>query len=213
MDATMEVGECYTAAQAGSNVTYRICVFETETESLMDTLSNTFIAGSDVDMMWILLAGFLVFFMQGGFTMLEAGMVKYTNVQNILFKNIMDACIGCISFFLFGYCIAYGDDEKSNGFIGVNDVALSSNDYNGFFFQWAFAATAATIVSGSVAERCRLDAYFVYTLALTVWVYPVVVHWCWSNTGRCPQIACILSSCSVDIPLLNIVHCHVTHTF
>ena len=153
-----------------TNITYQICEYQAT------DLSDTFIAGSDVDKMWILLAGFLVFFMQGGFTMLEAGMVKHTNVQNILFKNIMDACIGCISFFLFGYCIAYGGDD-SNGFIGTGDVALSSGDYNGFFFQWAFAATAATIVSGSVAERCRLDAYFVYTMALTTWVYPVVVHW------------------------------------
>jgi len=173
----MEHGDCYFAANNDTNLTYHICAYETA------SLYDTFILGSDVDMMWILLAGFLVFFMQGGFTMLEAGMVKYTNVQNILFKNIMDACIGCITFFLFGYCIAYGNDEYSNGFMGTSDVAISSGDYNGFFFQWAFAATAATIVSGSVAERCRLDAYFVYTMALTVWVYPVVVHWCWSNTG------------------------------
>jgi len=145
--------------------------------------TSDFIVHTDVDQMWVLFAGFLVFFMQGGFTMLEAGMVKHTNVQNILFKNIMDACIGAISFFLFGYCLAYGNDADSNGFIGMNDAALSSGDYNGFFFQWAFAATAATIVSGSVAERCRLDAYFVYTMALTTWVYPVVVHWMWSNTG------------------------------
>merc|ERR1719229_273310 len=103
-------------------------------------------------------------------------MVKHTNCN-------VQKRIGNISFFPFGYCIAYGTDD-SNGFIGVSDVALStSEDYNGFFFQWAFAATAATIVSGSVAERCRLDAYFVYTLALTTWVYPVVVHWMWSNTG------------------------------
>jgi len=171
----IEDGDCLTLTVDGSNSTrYQICA---------EDGPNSFISSSDVDMMWVLLAGFLVFFMQGGFTMLEAGMVKHTNVQNILFKNIMDACIGAISFFLFGYCLAYGDDSASNGFIGVNDVALSSGDYNGFFFQWAFAATAATIVSGSVAERCRLDAYFVYTLALTTWVYPVVVHWMWSSTG------------------------------
>merc|ERR1719229_565992 len=103
-------------------------------------------------------------------------MVKHTNCN-------VQKRIGAISFFLFGYCLAYGNDEDSNGFIGLSNLALNDRDYNGFFFQWAFAATAATIVSGSVAERCRLDAYFVYTLALTTWVYPVVVHWMWSNTG------------------------------
>ena len=171
------MSDCSYYVNNSTGVTYQICEYQAV------DLSDTYIEGSDVDKMWILLAGILVFFMQGGFTMLEAGMVKHTNVQNILFKNIMDACIGCITFFLFGYCIAYGTDD-SNGFIGVSDVALStSEDYNGFFFQWAFAATAATIVSGSVAERCRLDAYFVYTMALTTWVYPVVVHWMWSGTG------------------------------
>merc|ERR1719229_1513001 len=103
-------------------------------------------------------------------------MVKHTNCN-------VQKRIGNISFFPFGYCLAYGNDDDSSVFFGMNDVALFSGDYNGFFFQWAFAATAATIVSGSVAERCRLDAYFVYTLALTTWVYPVVVHWMWSNTG------------------------------
>eukprot|EP01084_Bolivina_argentea_P261186 441270_1 len=137
----------------------------------------------DLDFLWVLITGAMVFFMQTGFTMLEAGSVKIGNVQNILFKNMMDACIGTISFFLFGYCLAYGDDEKSNGFLGMGNLVLQSRDYNSFFFQWAFAATAATIVSGSVAERCRLDAYFFYTLALTLWVYPIVVHWLWSNTG------------------------------
>eukprot|EP01084_Bolivina_argentea_P127072 224806_1 len=88
-----------------------------------------------------------------------------------------------MSLFLFGYCLAYGDDETSNGFLGTGNVVLLSKDYNAFFFQWAFAATAATIVSGSVAERCKLPAYFIYTLSLTLWVYPIVVHWMWSSTG------------------------------
>ena len=167
--------ECFTVVRNGTNETYEMC--------LSDSAHPTYALAADMDKLWVLLSGFLVFFMQGGFTMLEAGMVKSTNVQNILFKNIMDVCLGAISFFLLGFCFAYGDDADSNGFIGINDFALSSKNYNGFFFQWAFAATAATIVSGSVAERCRLDAYFVYTLALTTWVYPVVVHWIWSNSG------------------------------
>ena len=108
------------------------------------------------------------------------------SVQNILFKNLMDACVGALCFYLFGYAVAYGDDVCSvNGFMGCNNVALSSQPvaWNSFFFQWAFAATAATIVSGSVAERCSLAGYFAYTTTLTVWVYPVVVHWFWSGNG------------------------------
>lgn len=142
-----------------------------------------FASGPDMDKMWILLAGAIVFFMQTGFSMLEAGAVKRTNVQNILFKNIMDACVGAIVWFLFGYCLAYGDPEDSNAFIGVNNVAIKDGDWNAYFFQWAFAGTAATIVSGSVAERCTLHAYFIYTIFLTAWTYPVVAHWVWSAEG------------------------------
>jgi len=199
-------GDCFYGVKGDdTNTTYLICPIETDPLTID---SSDFINYTDVDKMWVLLAGFLVFFMQGGFTMLEAGMVKHTNVQNILFKNIMDACIGAISFFLFGYCLAYGDDADSNGFIGVNDVALSSGDYNGFFFQWAFAATAATIVSGSVAERCRLDAYFVYTLALTTWVYPVVVHWMWSGTGWLSPFneAAAIEGGAIDFAGSGVVH-------
>ena len=112
--------------------------------------------------------------------------MKIGNVQNILFKNMIDACVGAISFYLFGFAVAYGDGECSiGGFIGCNNAALSSTpvDWNSFFFQWAFAATSATIVSGSVAERCSLTGYFLYTTILTIWVYPVVVHWFWSGAG------------------------------
>eukprot|EP01083_Nonionella_stella_P014542 40833_1 len=141
---------------------------------------------TDLDYLWVLVAGAMVFFMQTGFTMLEAGSVKIGNVQNILFKNLMDACVGAIGFYLFGYAVAYGDGTCSiNGFMGCNNVALSSVpvEWNSFFFQWAFAATAATIVSGSVAERCSLSGYFLYTSVLSIWVYPVIVHWFWSGSG------------------------------
>ena len=117
---------------------------------------------------------------------LEAGSVKILNVQNILFKNMMDACVGAMGYYFFGFAVAYGDGDCSvNGFMGCKNVALSSTpvDWNGFFFQWAFAATAATIVSGSVAERCSLFGYFTYTTVLTIWVYPVVTHWFWSGSG------------------------------
>eukprot|EP01084_Bolivina_argentea_P261185 441265_1 len=140
----------------------------------------------DLDFLWVLITGAMVFFMQTGFTMLEAGSVKIGNVQNILFKNMMDACVGAIAFYIFGYAVAYGDGICSiGGFMGCKNIALSSLpvEWNSFFFQWAFAATSATIVSGSVAERCSLSGYFTYTAVLTVWVYPVVVHWFWSTSG------------------------------
>lgn len=149
-----------------------------------DFFSN-FANGQDMDYMWVLIAGALVFFMQCGFTLLEAGAIKSSNVQNILFKNTMDACIGSLVWFLFGYCVAYGDESSkdANPFIGVENIVLENEDWNGFFFQWAFAATAATIVSGSVAERCSLTAYFTYTVFITIWVYPCVVHWMWDSHG------------------------------
>jgi len=141
---------------------------------------------SDVDTFYLLFAGCLVFFMQCGFSMLEAGCVSAKNTQNILYKNLMDACLGAFFFWGIGYGFAYGTEEGTlNHFIGIGNFFLydADVDYIGFFFQWAFAATAATIVSGSVAERCSLPAYFTYSTFLTMFIYPVVVHWVWSTEG------------------------------
>jgi len=134
--------------------------------------------------------------MQAGFAMLEAGTVRPKNTNNILFKNLMDASLGAIGFWLLGYSFAFGNNRtvseggtgEDNGFIGAGNWALhdfdnETGDYHLWFFQWTFAAAAATIVSGSVAERCRLEAYFIYTLAMTVFIYPVVAHWVWAPTG------------------------------
>jgi len=146
---------------------------------------------AEVDEMWHLIAGAMVFFMQAGFSMLEAGCVSQKNTVNILFKNLMDACIATVSFWLLGWGFAYG--TTAGGFMGTSQFALtdaafvttagdnSSLGFHGWFFQWAFAATAATIVSGSVAERCKLSAYFVYSALITGFVYPVVVHWGWGD--------------------------------
>lgn len=153
---------------------------------LMADYNNKFgFIRSQTDVHWMLFAGCLVFFMQAGFAMLEAGCVSAKNVSNILFKNIMDACIGAIFFWLIGYGIAYGTPEDG-GFIGSGNFALTAEDgtsWHSFFFQWAFAATAATIVSGAVAERTKLSAYFVYASILTALIYPVVVHWGWDSEG------------------------------
>lgn len=103
-------------------------------------------------------------------------------LQNILLKNLLDACVGAIAFYLVGYAFAYGDGND-NAFIGTSNFALRNiglDDGRGwslFVFNWAFSAAAATIVSGSVAERTVFNAYLAYSVLLTAFVYPVVVHW------------------------------------
>lgn len=122
--------------------------------------------------------------MQCGFAMLCAGSVRQKNVKNIMLKNILDACGGAIGFFILGYGLSNGTGGK---FVGADGFALASfesgNDYIAFFFQFAFAATAATIVAGTIAERCKMQAYIAYSLFLTAFVYPVVVHAIWNENG------------------------------
>lgn len=146
-----------------------------------------------LDVFFILVSGYLVFLMQAGFAMLTAGSVRSKNAKNVLLKNVLDACVGAIAYFLFGFAFAYGEgDSAASGFIGTGNYALDNfpdatnsegESFNFFFFQWAFAATAATIVSGSVAERTSFYAYMAYAFFLTAFVYPVVSHWIWSGDG------------------------------
>ena len=116
---------------------------------------------------------------------LSVGSIRSKNAKNIILKNLLDACFGAICFYLVGYAFAYGGDS-GNAFIGWSGFALNGigkSDFQGWFFQFTFAATAATIVSGAVAERCKFEGYLAYAVLLTSWVYPVVVHWVWSGTG------------------------------
>mmetsp|Transcript_23201 Transcript_23201/g.69765 ORF Transcript_23201/g.69765 Transcript_23201/m.69765 type:complete len:468 (+) Transcript_23201:335-1738(+) len=141
-----------------------------------------------VDVHWLLYNGVLVFLMQCGFAMLCAGSVRAKNAQNILLKNIVDVCVGALGFWSTGFAFAYGNRGTGNFFIGTKYFFLSKGfaggpGYHTWFFQFAFAATAATIVSGAVAERCQLKAYAAYSAMLTAFVYPVVAHWVWSEDG------------------------------
>mmetsp|Transcript_13372 Transcript_13372/g.31467 ORF Transcript_13372/g.31467 Transcript_13372/m.31467 type:complete len:162 (-) Transcript_13372:2961-3446(-) len=124
-----------------------------------------------INTFFLLFAGALVFLMQAGFAMLCAGSVRQKNVKNIMLKNLLDACGGAIGFYTLGYGFAYG---AGNTFIGGTMFALqgfaSGGEYIGWFFQFAFAATAATIVAGTVAERCKMAAYLCYSLFLTAFV-------------------------------------------
>ena len=124
-----------------------------------------------LDTFFLLFAGALVFLMQAGFAMLCAGSVRQKNVKNIMLKNLLDACGGAIGFYTLGYGFAYG---SGNTFIGSSNFAITDMstgpEYIGFFFQFAFAATAATIVAGTVAERCKMAAYLCYSIFLTAFV-------------------------------------------
>eukprot|EP00741_Cyanophora_paradoxa_P009504 tig00001496_g9204.t1 len=141
---------------------------------------------------WMLTNGFLVFFLQLGFAALTAGCVRAKNLKNVLMKNVIDACFGAIAWWLVGFGIAYGDGVNGNGFLGTKDYVLSNvpgtyyggGDRHAFwFFQWAFSATAATIVSGAVAERIKFEAYLIFTFLCSGWIYPVIAHWGWSDSG------------------------------
>jgi Amt family ammonium transporter len=139
-----------------------------------------------LDQAWLMIAAFLVFFMQLGFAMVEGGFVRAKNTTNILMKNVLDACIGGIVFFAVGFGLAYGVDSggDANKLFGWGNFFLEDFDSYAFWiFQFAFAATAATIVSGSMAERTKFSAYLIYTTFISALIYPVVVHWAWDGNG------------------------------
>jgi len=139
---------------------------------------------SALDATWLLVAGFLVFFMQAGFAMLTGGFVRSKNTANILMKNMIDACVGGIMFWAIGYGIAYGASDQATGLFGWGDFFFNTYEgFAGWFFQFAFAATAATIVAGCLAERLKFSAYLAYTVVITGLIYPVVVHWAWDVNG------------------------------
>lgn len=142
-----------------------------------------------LDNLWIFIAGVLVFFMQAGFALVEAGLTRAKNVGNIVMKNLMDCAAGVLAFAAVGFGIAFGGDELLSGFFGfglgvpgiedtVADGLLPSTF---FFFQAAFAATAATIVSGAMAERTKFRAYFVYSIFISALIYPIVLRWTWGG--------------------------------
>ena len=157
--------------------------------SLLTTLSYTISTAAAVDanedftILWILLSGILVFFMQAGFTLLESGMTRAKNAANIAMKNFMDISVGTISFWVLGYGLMYGTKDAS-GFFSVSDLwfnpGLGAHDV---FFQTVFAATAATIVSGAIAGRTKYSTYIIFTLFLTAIIYPISGGWQWYGDG------------------------------
>jgi ammonium transporter, Amt family len=139
---------------------------------------------------FVFLAGVLVFFMQAGFALVEAGLTRAKNVVNIFAKNVADATIGILAFFAVGYAFAFG--ESGGSFIGSGNFFLQDLDMAAipegglspattFFFQAVFAATAVTIASGAMAERTKFTAYLAFSAVMCAFIYPVVVHWTWGG--------------------------------
>lgn len=169
-------------------------------DAIADMITET-----DAKPLWLIVCGGLVFLMHLGFSMLEAGCVSKRNVQNILLKNIMNACIGTLVWFCIGYGVAYGGNDD-NEFIGMASYWGGWDDSANidWFFQWAFCVTASTIVSGAVAERMKLAAFFIACVVITGFIYPIVVHWVWDGEGW-------LSAGKKDRPFIDFAGSGVVH--
>ncbi len=136
------------------------------------------------DMVWLATASALVFLMQAGFALLESGMSRAKNALNVVMKNYMDVCFGSLIFWALGYGIMFG--TNTSGWFGTDNFFLNSTDGStwGFMlFQMMFAATAATIASGAMAERTRYNSYLLGALAITGLIYPVFGSWVWNSDG------------------------------
>lgn len=141
-------------------------------------------AQAPVDYVWVLVCGFLVMFMQAGFAMVETGFCRAKNATNLMAKNGIDFIVGSLGFFVIGYTLLKGTDV--GGFIGVGPLFLAGNQYDvgkylDFFWQLVFCATAATIVSGAVAERLKFSSYLIYSVIISMLVYPIYGHWVWGG--------------------------------
>ena len=140
------------------------------------------------DMIWLVFSAALVFFMQAGFAMVETGLTRAKNASNILMKNLLDFSAGAIVFWAVGWAFMYG---ASSGFIGTNQFFISGADASTFrdwMFQVVFAATAATIVSGAMAERTKFASYIVYSVFVSALIYPISGSWIWNGDGWLAQL-------------------------
>lgn len=142
-------------------------------------IQDTSAIEGDMGMLWMLLSGILVFFMQAGFTLVESGMTSSKNAVNIAMKNLLDICVGSLTYWLIGYSLMYGDTSNGWFFWG----GLFQGEGADLFFQTMFAATAATIVSGAIAGRTKFETYAIFTLVMTAVIYPISGGWQWQGSG------------------------------
>jgi ammonium transporter, Amt family len=159
-----------------------ILLAQDSSSGILDKISEV---QSHADYVWTLMAAFLVFFMQAGFAMVEAGLTRCKNTVNILMKNLMDFAVGSIVFWAIGFGLMFG---VTNGLFGTDGFFLSDFAKNGdkwvfafWMFQVVFAATAATIVSGAMAERTKFVAYLIYSAVVSTIIYPIFGSWAWGS--------------------------------
>ncbi|MCM1179826.1 MAG: ammonium transporter [Clostridium sp.] len=147
------------------------------TEEIMSAIT------SEVYGVWFLIGAALVFWMQAGFAMVEAGFTRAKNTGNIIMKNLMDFCIGTVMFILIGFGLFLGDDIA--GFMGKPGFQIFTDyanfDWSNFVFNLVFCATTATIVSGAMAERTKFSSYCVYSAVISAIIYPIEAHWTWGG--------------------------------
>lgn len=140
----------------------------------------------NADIMWTIVCAALVFFMQAGFAMVETGFTRAKNAGNIMMKNLMDFCVGALAYWAVGFGLMFG---VSTGIVGGSLFFFSPDNagidgqwgYTFWMFQVVFAATAATIVSGAMAERTKFTSYVIYSFVISLVIYPVFGHWAWGN--------------------------------
>ena len=167
--------------------------------------SNFFLQSSvevDLSILWITIAGFLVFFMHAGFTLVEAGFTQAKNAVNIAMKNLMAISVGTIVYWFIGYSLMYG--ETSNGFFRWSGFFAETAPHD-LFFQTMFAATCATIVSGAVAGRTKYSVFAIFAVIITGLIYPIAGGWEWNPDGWLNS-ASFMPTEFIDLAGSSIVH-------
>ncbi|MFQ3680224.1 MAG: ammonium transporter, partial [Pseudanabaenaceae cyanobacterium] len=177
--------------------------------AISPALAQDAASATSLDAIWVLMSGILVFFMQTGFAMLEAGLVRQTGAINCLLENFIDAAITAIAFWAVGFGLAFGDSVGGmlghSGFflsgamavdsggsiryqVGMAGIDSALPTFVLFFFHYAFAATASTIATGAMAERTHFVGDLIYSVLMAAVIYPVVVHWAWNEGGWLAQM-------------------------
>lgn len=172
-----------------------------EAENIVTMVSES--VTSEVFSVWFLIGAALVFFMQAGFAMVETGFTRAKNAGNIIMKNLMDFCIGTVVFTLLGFGLLCGEDALG-GLIGIPTLGIFTDfnnfDWPSFVFNLVFCATAATIVSGAMAERTKFLSYCVYSGVISLVIYPIEAHWIWGG-GWLSQLGFVdfAGSCAIHM--------------